>query len=371
MCGPAGRAGGRGPATLRCPMGRRRRKGGWCCSCWDKGQTEDVDALHQEIEFLEGELQEAQKRAEQRSLQRDKIIREKDEQIKNLHVQTVELEGFLKLADHSFLNEPVRVVVADTEGTHVLLERFFTLAPEETTTVRDFFEREACPHMRHKGAEVARLLDVSVGLRPRDDDHNHPTEWERASRAQSIPTSSLRLVQIEDLNDPLQRYTKMGLILVQFFVESKDVLTNSFSRIRRKSNPRIKNGSSSPSRSPTRGWGRQRQQTQQQTWGRQQAQQNRVGRQQAQQQTTSPSRKPVAAARTPMRGNAAYQPLRDDHGANGIGANLSYVNGHCLNGCDSRMRGASSTSVLGTAGADPADRQPKSPFRRILPRRLL
>ena len=314
----------------------RRKKGWWCFRCCS-GDQEEVDALYAEIEFLEDELAEARHKTEQRSLKRDDILRDKDEQIKNLHQQTEELEGFLRLADHSFLNQPVRVVVSTPEGDHVLLERFFTLAPMESTTIRDFFEKEACPHMRHRGSEVERLIGASVGIR--EHERNRGTsDWERASR-NSAASEAVRLVQIETLNDQMQRYTKMGVQTMQFFVETRDVLWSNSFRIpgRRKKSVRP---------SPSAG--------------------ERSRRSLAAAATREPS---CAATRRAKKAQEA-QPSHGGHmhvnGSNG------FANGHAL-------RPSGSSSVLDMAGPHAlggpnilrlADRQPKSPLKRIfLPHR--
>jgi hypothetical protein len=304
----------------------RRKKGWWCFRCCS-GDQEEVDALYAEIEFLEDELAEARHKTEQRSLKRDDILRDKDEQIKNLHQQTEELEGFLRLADHSFLNQPVRVVVSTPEGDHVLLERFFTLAPMESTTIRDFFEKEACPHMRHRGSEVERLIGASVGIR--EHERNRGTsDWERASR-NSAASEVVRMVQVETLNDLMQRYTKMGVQTLQFFVETRDVLWGNSFRIPGRRRKTSVNGRASPV-----------------AGGRGQ------------------SRRSPAATREPSR--AATRRARQTEGAptsNSINGHANgFANGHSL-----------SSSVLNMAGPHALgfdDRQPKSPLRRIfLPRR--
>ena len=229
-------------------MGRSRC---WCCC-----EASDAE-LYEEIDALEDQLEEAQAHAEMRVQTMQEIVKQKDDAIKRMNNHNAELHGYLKLAEHSFLAKPVRVIVTDAaerfrqqslgkQPFQILLERFVTLPADDVCSqgasnsdasltlrratdadlalalaqnqsVREFFERSIQPLMRYGGEEVETLDNAALAFRPPPE----VEEKEKLGLTADVHPDMLRLIEVESIEDELQRYMKLNLRVLQFYVVTK------------------------------------------------------------------------------------------------------------------------------------------------------
>ena len=120
----------------------------WLC-CWNafNGDEEHLKCV---IRDLRSELRDTEDTAHKRALQRQQLIKEKDEMIKNYQHHITELETYVKLADNSTISVPMRVVVVHANDR--LLDVFITPYHEliRVEDLLNFYFTEVDPELRRR-----------------------------------------------------------------------------------------------------------------------------------------------------------------------------------------------------------------------------